>query len=344
MTDPRHDTDDHEPGEVTLDAYLDAWLQRQRTQVRRATSRFYDAIARRQLRPALGATPLRALTPMSLTHAFHDMALHGGLDGQPVSLDSVRKAHALLRQVLGDAVDDGLLTRNPAELAIIPRRHPAPPEPTRTTPTVWTAEQLVTFLAATADRPLADLWVLAACTGMRRGELLALSWDDVDLHHRTIRVAWSLSVLHGRIERDTTKSARPRTIGFDDRAAAALQRQRRRQHDWQAERGPTWHNAWNLVFTQPDGTPLLPDGVSTTFAREVARLDLPHATIHTLRHVHATLLLQAGITVKVVSQRLGHATARHTLDTYTHVLPAIDRAAVDQLTTLLDGKTREAET
>lgn len=332
--------DEPDPSVGTLDAYLDAWLERQATQVRPTTLYDYEGVARRHLRPAFGATALVDLTPMSLTQGFAQMAMEGGAGGAAASLDSVRKAYALLRQVLGDAADAGVLEANPCDLAIIPRRHPAPPPAAREKATVWTAEQLVTFFTATADRPLADLWILAGCTGMRRGELLGLAWDDVDVERRSLRVAWSLSVLHGRIERGQTKSARPRNLRLDDRSAAALERQRTRQQQWEAERGPAWHNPWNLVFTQPDGSPLLPDGVSRSFAREVARLDLPHATVHTLRHVHASLLLQAGTPIKVVSERLGHAHARMTLDIYSHVLPAVDRAAVDQLAALLDAAGR----
>jgi integrase len=319
----------------TVGDYLDRWLARHTPRLRRTTAYLYGQIIHRDLRPVVGHLLLTDLSPAVLTSAFTDMTLRGGPDGRPVSLRMVRGAFDLLRNAIADAVDDGLLPTDPCAAAIIPRRHPDPPPRTRPQPTVWTAEQLVAFFAATAGRPLAALWVVAACTGMRRGELLGLSWDDVDLTRRTIRLQRSLTVLHGDIELGPTKTARPRTLAFDERTFTALSSQQRQQERWKHDAGPWWHNPWNLVFTTERGHPLQPNGVSRTFKREVQRAGLPHATVHTLRHVHATLLLQAGVPVKVVSERLGHARARQTLDTYIHVLPAMDAAAAEQLAALM---------
>jgi integrase len=136
---------------------------------------------------------------------------------------------------------------------------------------------------------------------------------------------------------DDVKTARSRrTIDIDPVTVAALKAHRHRQRELRVLVGPGWTDN-DLVFCAPDGRPWHPDSISTAFARMIARLDVPRIRLHDLRHTHATHLLAAGVNVKLVSERLGHASVAFTLDTYAHVLPGQQAEAAAAAAALVDG-------
>ena len=186
--------------------------------------------------------------------------------------------------------------------------------------TYWDEEQTRRFLAATADDPLHGIWRVALGTGMRRGELLGLRWEDVDLSNLQLRVTTSLTEVDGILQLGQPKTGRARTLHLDAATAAALQCEPR-------GRDTSGHD---LVFTRPDGTPWPPPQITDRWRGQWPRLtwaDVPKIKLHATRHVHATLLLARGVPIKVVSERLGHSTIAMTMDIYAHVLPAMDRNA-----------------
>ena len=300
--------------ELTVDRYLDRWLTVLRTRVQPTTWRSYDAMARIYLRPHLGAVPLTDLTVAGLNLLFVDLLGSGGRRGGPLSRRTVKYAHAVLHKALADAVREGVLTDNVASHVTVPRIDPNrdPLDPVRQT---WDAQQAQRFLALTAGQPLHDLWRVALGTGMRRGELLGLRWQDVDLDVPQLRVSTSLAFIDDEPYLKGTKTGHSRVLHLDDDTAAAIARQPR--HD----------TGLPLVFTTPAGTPWSPQVISDRWRSQWPGLPLPRARLHDLRHVHATLLLQQGVSIKVVSSRLGHRTIALTMDVYAHVLPAMDQDA-----------------
>jgi integrase len=166
-----------------------------------------------------------------------------------------------------------------------------------------------------------------AMTGMRRGEVCGIKWDDVDLEAGRLSVRRAL-IPHGSgviVSEPKTAKGR-RSIALDPGSLEALKAQATQQLDEQNE----WDGAWSdsgYVFTREDGEPLHPQSVSRSFGRAVKAAKLPEIRLHDLRHTHATLALQAGIHPKVVSERLGHATIAITLDTYSHAIPAMQEEA-----------------
>lgn len=161
---------------------------------------------------------------------------------------------------------------------------------------------------------------------MRRGELLGLRWADVDLEGASVDVRQNLVVDHRMTLSDPKTAAGRRPLAVDPETVAALRAHLARQSTERLAWGPAWQDS-DLVFTREDGAPFHPERITKTFDRHRTAAKLPVATFHGLRHTHATALLRAAVQVRVVSQRLGHASVTVTLPIYSQVLPGDDAAA-----------------
>jgi integrase len=318
------------PDKVTLGEYLtERWLPAQRSQLKATTFHSYESNIRLHVLPSLGKVPLGRLAPEDLD-ALYGRLLESGRrnksgDGPGLSPGSVRYVHRILRKALGDAVRKGTLNRNPASLADQPKRSTSTKREGEMR--VWTSAQLQTFLTSLDGERLAPAFVLAAHTGMRRGEVAGLRWADVDLDAKLIHVRQNAVVVNydARLTDVKTSHGR-RTIDVNDDVVRALQGWRRRQAEERLLLGAGYADH-DLVFARADGSLTHPELLSSTFERIVARSGLPRIRLHDVRHTHATLLLKAGVPIKVVSERLGHATASFTLDVYGWVLPGMQAEA-----------------
>jgi integrase len=311
-----------------LDDYLDEWFMLLRTRVQLTTWHGYQNMARAYLRPGLGHIPVGQLTVRQLNLHYVRLLECGARRGGPLSLRTIAYAHSVLHKALADGVREGVLAENVASRATLPRIS-ASPEPERPTVHVWDAGQVAHFLTVSADDDLHVLWRLALATGMRRGELLGLTWDDLDLTVPQLRVARSWSVANGHPQLKATKTGRSRVLHLDPRTAETLDA---------LPRGDG-----GVVFTGPNGQAWHPQRITDRWRRQWPGLDLPRIRLHDLRHCSATLLLDQGVPIKVVSERLGHSTIAMTMDLYAHVLPAQDRSAAAAIGRVLDGgRDREA--
>lgn len=247
----------------------------------------------------------------------------------------MRYLHAIVRRALADAVEWGLITRNPAAKA-------RPPKAARNREAMrtWTAPQLRAFLEGRADDRLYPLWLVLASTGMRRGEALGLAWDAVDLDASRLAVRRALVNVAYKLEFSEPKTEKSRrSVALDPGTVDALRAHRKAQAEERLALGPAWHDH-GLVFTREDGQPVHPDRASKLFDQHVNTAGLPRIRLHDLRHTHATLALQAGIHAKVVSERLGHSTIAMTLDTYSHAIPAMQEDAAAKVAALVLGGQR----
>jgi integrase len=169
-------------------------------------------------------------------------------------------------------------------------------------------------------------------------DVLGLRWIDVDLDAKRLSVRQArVSVAYEVAVSDVKTPTGRRTIDLDDRTVAELRAWRKRQREDRMALGLGRDDA-GLMFTKPDGAPLHPDFFSQTFDRFVVRSDLPVIRLHDLRHTHATLLLKAGVPVKVVSERLGHASPAFTMTVYQHVLPGMQAEAAGMFSDLVFGE------
>lgn len=317
-----------EDSELELFAdYAVEWLESQQMRLMPSTVHSYQQITQRYLIPYLGAYMLSEISTRMLNRMYAALLDHGGKDGRHLSPRTVRFCHQTVSRILDSATLTGLIWRNPAWGATVPGRdlRVSPHGPT-----TWSENDLREFLRRIRGHPKEALFRLAAATGMRRGELLGLGWDDVDLRAQTLTVKWAVSYLHGELLRFQPKGRRPRTLSFDETTAFVLERERLR-----ALQRPRPAEGWDLVFTNQNGEPHHPDVVSRSFRDFIERCGLPRIRFHDIRHTHATVMLAHGVPVHVVSARLGHS-AQVTLLYYAHVLPSSDGAAAQQWSCMFD--------
>jgi integrase len=306
------DLREHDP--LTVGAYLTSWLDHTRGRVRAKTHDGYQAQIRLYVLPRLEGVLLTDLHPLLLQRLYGDL-LAKGLSG-----GTVLNLHLVLTQALAQAARWRLIPTNPAAGAQPPR--PRRPEIAMVDPSL--AQRVLAAVEGTRfEVPAA----MAIATGMRRGEILALRWSDLDAEFTTAHVRRTLETAGGKLVFEEPKTRRSRrAVSLPAFLRPYLQRQRQAQGA-RRERCASWVDL-DLVMDRGNGSPLNPDTLSSGWYRFLKRSGLPHIRFHDLRHAHATLMLLQGVHPKVVSERLGHASVGLTLDTYSHVLPAMQTEAV----------------
>jgi integrase len=311
---------------TTFGELLDRWLDHVGDHLSPTTVREYRRLANKLLHPDLGSVPLRRMSTQRIDGYYRRLAHERGL-----SPASVRHVHAVLRGALGQAVRWGWLPVNPAATASPPRmrrREIQPPLISETRALLAAAEG--------QDSDFASLLRVLVATGVRRGEVCGLRWSDVDLIAGTAVICRSVaSVAGGTVVKDT-KTHAARRLALDPETVIALEHRRERAEAMASMcRCEIVRDAF-VFSSNPDGsTPLHPDTVTSGFQRLCRRVGLNGVRLHDLRHLHATQLLAAGIPVRTVSGRLGHANAATTLNVYAHFLDASDRQAADVMAGLL---------
>lgn len=306
---------------LSFGAFLTArWLPGKRIVLAASTYDGYRRKVEHHLLPSLGPVALRRLRPDHL-EALYEHLLHPTDGSAGLAPKTVYEIHLIIRGALGDAVRRGLVSRNVALVAHAPRLRSIP----KIEQQAWTAEELQAFLrAAAGHRFFPALWV-AAFTGMRRNELLGLRWSDFDAAKATLSINRGLVAIAYELHetRGKTSNAR-RPIDLDATTTTILTTWR----DWQhAEQRAAGIDSAGWMFTDGSGEPVHPHSISQAFERLARRASVPVIRLHDLRHTHGTLLIKAGVPVKVVSERLGHATPAFTIDTYQHVLPGMQADA-----------------
>lgn len=342
-----------EPSKLTLGQYLnDMWLPSLKNGKLRATTVVsYEVHVVHHLTPNLGATPLQNLNRQRIAAHYAWLAENGRVPRRkpkeekprrrkskkakaevvlpPVntalSPTTVRRVHATLHRALRDAVRDNLIPRNPADNVEFPEAV----KQDRVL-SAWDSTQLKKFLVSTDGDRLRPLWLLYATTGARRGELLGLTWEDVDLKAGTITIRRGLVPVGYTVTASEPKTeAGRRTIAVPASVCAVLDRHKATQNAekmahrdvWGKDR-PEGLGQLNLVFTNEIGRELHPDRVSKLFESAVTKSKMPRISLHGLRHTFATIALMEGKQpVSVVSRRLGHSKTSVTLDFYAHAMP-----------------------
>ena len=321
-----------EPSTLTVGDFLrKEWLPSLEAQDLAAnTVSVYTTHVEHRIAPVIGHVPLQKLTSRHVNQLATHLATKEGVRDRILSPATRRQALFVLSRALKAAVHAGYIRVNPAQDVKRPKVRPREMQ-------AWTAEELRTFLKSTRNGQLYPLWRFLSQTGLRRGEALGVRMEDIDLDAGTVTLRRQLSKSGGYAAKDgPLKAGRSRPIDLDQGTVEALRAQLQQQLADAARSGEAWE-ASGYVFTREDGLPWHPDVVSHRFDMAVAAASVPRIRLHDLRHTWATIALRAGIQVKVVQERLGHASIKTTMDTYTHVMPGMQRSAAELVAALVDG-------
>jgi integrase len=330
------------PNKVTVGEHFATWLDGLRKKPSTVAS--YRKNVRLHVVPYIGALRLDQLTGTRLTLLYHQLEESGRVDGNGgLSARTTRYIHTILHAGLRAAIRDGLLSVNPADKADPPTIDEAKSPEMH----VWTAGELRAFLdqRAQAGDEMLIAWHLLAFTAMRRGEALALRWGDVDVDGSRLSVRRSATVVKHKgageeIIVGDTKTSQARTVDVDPGTLAALKAHKATMGTLSLALARD--DAY--VLANLDGSVRHPERFSRRFVaavvaarKELGEDGLSKIRLHDLRHTHASLLLKAGVPVKVVSERLGHANAMITLGVYAHVMPGMQAEAAAKFGALLSG-------
>ncbi|HVM15416.1 MAG TPA: tyrosine-type recombinase/integrase [Egibacteraceae bacterium] len=312
---------------MTLARFMrERWLPGREGRLRPTTAFRYWGMTERYILPRLGRVPVRRLTVTHLIDLYAALRRDGRQDGAPLAPKTVLNVHQILRTALGDAERQGLVARNVAALMDPPCHGLAPEQ------RCWNLTELQGFLAVAMTHRLGPALWLAAMTGMRRGEVVGLHWDDVDFAAARLSVQRSVTctgyAVH--VTRAKTWTSR-RPIDLDARTLEVLA-------DWRAAQREELGGHQSVeVFTTVTGVRIHPHLMSQAFDRLQVKAAVPRIRLHDVRHTHATLLLKAGVALKVVSERLGHSSPAFTMAVYQHVLPGMQREAAETFARLITG-------
>jgi integrase len=319
--------------------YAMIWLDSKK--IANSTRVGYEKILRVHLLPRLGHLKLRDIFPGTIAKMYRDLEKSGNqgrlTKGTALTANTVNKIHIVLGSILQAAMLDGKVPVNHA------RNNPAAVN----APTgadildqqeelkVWTGEELGEFLfwdIETYEDDLFALWLLFAWTGMRRGEGVALKWQDINFKNNTISIRRSSDSALRKTVKNSTKTKKNRSIAVDEETMSVIQEHKRRR----AQMGIHLAAPDAFVFGNLDGSVRNPGDVGERFTRTVKKAqqvipNLPDLTIKGLRHTHATLMLESGIHAKVVQERLGHSNITTTLNIYSHVTPTMQEDAMNRL-------------
>ena len=311
-----------EPSRATVGAWLDQWLDETAAlRVSAKTLERYHGLVNQQIRPHLGTVPIQKLRPADVK-AWHAKLIEEGR----IARSTIQHAHQVLHQALSDAAALEIVPRNVAALV-------KPPPKQKQEMAILTAEQIAGVFAKLEGSELYTVAVLAFATGMRRGELAALRWSDIDLDGATARVERSLEQTAAGLTFKSPKTAAGnRTIALPAFGITALREYRKERMELRFALGGGRLPDDTLVFGNIDDSPRAPRWITDAWRRAVKWRKLPKVTFHSFRHSHASALIASGLDVVTISKRLGHATPAVTLSVYSHMFKNTDdlaAAAID---------------
>lgn len=318
------DTDEFvEPSKLTLREYIDQWLKG-KSDLSARTAIDYDSRLN-YVRESLGHLRLDKLSGLTIQGFYAELTTRG------LSAVTVRGTHTILKQALEQAVAWRYIVRNPAEHCNLPKI-------SKDEMQVFTKDQADLFLEAAKQDSLYAMWALFLATGLRTQEMFALKWSDITTRDGRTFVTVNRALKHigkGKYIEGQPKTRRSRrTISIPQSAAGALTAHRKSQLEAILAAGDKYQRQ-DYIFASVVGTPLDLTNVRRRFHALCKKAEVPCIRLYDLRHTHATMLLGAGVNLKIVSERLGHSSIMLTGDTYSHVIPEIEQETAATVEALL---------
>ena len=307
-------------GKYTVGTWMDEWFENvAKIKVRPSSHQTYKGYIDNHIKPNIGNIPLEKLTTMDLQKFYRKLLNKGRVERieskeQPkgLSAKTVRNINQVISSAMDLAVAQKIIPANPTNACELPKvEH----QEMQTIP----AEQLQAFLDEARATGVYEMYYIALATGLRRGELLGLKWQDIDWKNGIIKVRRQVARVDGQIVEAPPKTKNSyRAVSISPQAIEVLREQKRKTND-------------TYVFPSPNGGPISPDSVNNMLKRVLERAGIPKVRFHDLRHTFATIALQNGVDIKTVSGMLGHFSAGFTLDTYAHVTTAAQKEAAQTM-------------
>jgi len=313
--------------QYTIGRWMDVWFENcAKIKVRPSSHQTYRGYIDNHIKPNIGDIPLNKLSSLHLQKLYKKLLTGGRVErieskGQPkgLSAKTVRNINQVISSAMDFAKDQKLISSNPTDGCALPKLEH---KEMKTLP----VEHLTSFLREAKESGVFELYYIELTTGLRRGELLGLKWEDIDLTQGSLRVQRQVARINGEIIEAPLKTKNAyRTLPLSADAVGVLQEQRKKS------------GSSPYVFPSPTGGPISPDSVLHMFHRVLKRAGLAQVRFHDLRHTFATLALQNGVDIKTVSGMLGHYSAGFTLDTYTHVTTSAKKEAANTMGSILSG-------
>lgn len=301
---------------ITVKKYLTDWIDAHEDKLAKSTAKSYRETINNYLIPNIGSIKLRNLAPASIQKLYKHLL-------KDLSPTTVLYVHRILKGALKQAVFLKLIPYNPAD-AVKPPRKADPKDNT------LKIDDVPKILEALTE-PLYTCVLIALTTGLRRGEICALTWDMVDTKSARIYVSESVRDIKGELVITKTKTGKGRTVVIMNELVRHLEKIQRQQKEDRLFFGAEYKNDSNYVVRWEDGRRVKPDYISSAFHNAMIKLGFPDVRFHDLRHTHATMLLVSGTNPKIVQERLGHASITTTLNTYSHVIPDMQSESVSKL-------------
>ena len=304
-------------GKYTVGAWMDEWFENYaKVKVRPSSHQTYRGYIDNHIKSNIGKVPLEKLTSLELQKLYKKLLASGRIDrveskhqAKGLSPKTVRNIHQIIASAMKLAKEQKIIAADPTEGCALPKLEH---REMKTLP----VEQLTSFLREAKESGVFEMYYVELATGLRRGELLGLKWEDIDFEHGNLRVKRQIARIDGEVVEAPLKTKNAyRTLPLADDTIQVLNQQRKK----------TGSSPW--VFPSPTGGPISPDSVLHMLHRVLKRAGLPRVRFHDLRHTFATLALQNGVDIKTVSGMLGHFSAGFTLDTYAHVTTSAQKEA-----------------
>ena len=311
-------------GKYTVGTWLDEWFENvAKIKVRASSHQTYKGYIENHIKPNIGNIPIEKLTTMDLQKFYRKLLTKGRVErieskDQPkgLSAKTVRNINQVISSAMELAVAQKIIPANPTNACALPKiEH----QEMQTIP----VEQLQAFLQEAKATGVYEMYYIKLATGLRRGELLGLKWQDIDWKNGVIKVHRQVARVDGQIKESPLKTKSSyRTVTISQQAIEVLKEQKKKTND-------------AYVFPSPNGGPISPDSVNNMLKRVLERAGIPKVRFHDLRHTFATIALQNGVDIKTVSSMLGHFSAGFTLDTYAHVTTSAQKEAAQTMGNIL---------
>jgi integrase len=308
-----------DPSAVTMETFIDKWKKRKKQQIEYSTFIRYAQICRLQILPTIGSMKIQKISTMIIQNLIDNFVDNG------FSRRSCQQILAVLKDIFRYAIKDGIIKVNPVQEIDLPK-------PSKAEMIIWDTEDINLFISQRHEKDRGRYYVavlMALFTGMRKGEILGLTWDKIDFENNKISISQILECDGSKLSK-RTKTKQIRHVLIPELLKEELVKHKK------LIKKTTSENPDNLVFCSKRGKRVVPNTLNDVLDKICNKYNLPRMKFHDLRHTHATMLIKENINIKVIQERLGHARASTTLDIYSHVLPSMQQSVTDKLNKLYD--------